>query len=204
MKETEWKAFLLKSENLACALEVGSHYSALKHAALDDLFERLQSGLDRHLKAKDAAGTWSACRDKASDDWPAVYTWPNNHPDSCPGVYLRLERGAYQKQPRMVLGVGTTTGRANLEPKSLQRLVDALEARDFSVSQPSWVRRRWLEYFPNDHDFCIDVIASDRSEKDLLEAMKDTFDEFRELMELVNQRERAHFRKLKEERRPVS
>jgi hypothetical protein len=61
-----------------------------------------------------------------------------------------------------------------------------------------------LEYFPDDHDFCIDVIASDRSEKDLLGAMKDTFDEFRELMELVNQRERTRFRNPKEERRSVS
>jgi hypothetical protein len=197
MNDEQWLAFLLKPENLPCALEIGSNYIPIKHAVLDDLFARIESGLNKHLKAKSAADTWLAYRDKASDDWPAVYTWPKNHPDECPGVYVRLERGAYQKQSRMVLGAGTITGRTQLDPKSVQPLIKAMEERDFSITQQSWVRRRWLEYYPEDHDFCVDAMSSNQIEKDLVAAITDTFDAFRESMELVNQRERTRFRAAK-------
>ena len=191
--EKDWMEFLLKSENLDCALEVGSHYAALKHAVHNDLYARLQTGLEAHLKKCSALNEWAIDRDDAAQKWASVMIQPRSHPDECPGVYVRLER-CDVKPPMMVLGVGTHTGLAALGTKQAQPLIDAMEARDFSRTNKGWVRLRRMEYYPDDHEFCVDTMASPRIEQELLAAMCDVFDAFRDLMERINKAEAARFK----------
>jgi hypothetical protein len=196
MNDTEWLPFLLKPENLACALEVGAHYIHLKQAALNNVYGQIEAELQAHLESKSANKIWSANRDTASEPWPAVYTWPEHHPDKCPGVYVRLERSLYQGQSRFALGVATTTGVTLLDSKQTKPLIDALEGRDFAGTNKWWVRRRWLDYYPDDHGFCVDAMSSKDIQNDLIAAVRDVFDEFREGMELLNEHERSRFQNL--------
>src|SRR2546430_2392226 len=124
--EKDWLEFLLNSENLGCALDVGSHYAALKHAVHNDLYARLATGLEAHLKKSSALNEWAINRNDAAEKWAAVAIEPRAYPDQCPGVYVRLER-CDVKPPRMVLGVGTHTGLAALATKQAQPLINAME-----------------------------------------------------------------------------
>ncbi len=191
--EQEWMKFLLKPENLPCALEVGGHYAALKHAVHDDLYTRLTVQLEAHLKKRSALKEWAVERDEAAVKWASVKIMPRSLPNDCPGVYVRLER-CDVKPARMILGVGTFTGLAALAAPKVQPLIDAMEARDFSLVHKAWVRRRWMEHYPEDHDFCVEAMASPRIEQELFTAIRDVFDEFRDLMERINAAEAARMK----------
>ena len=191
--EKDWIEFLKMPDHLACALEVGSHYVSIKHAVHNDLYKRLGTGLETHLKKHSALKEWKIERADAAEKWAAVCIEPCDHPEGCSGVYVRLER-CDLKTPRMILGVGTYTGFSALGIKLRQPLVDAMEAHDFNLTHKGWVRRRWMEYYPDEHEFCVDAMASTRIEKDLLVATCDVFDEFRNLMERINKDETARFK----------
>jgi hypothetical protein len=191
--EQDWLNYLTQPENLPCALEVGSRYKALKHAVLNNLYGRIVAKVQAHLERRKATKYWYAYHDDAVEDWASVKIWPENYPDGCGCAYVRLERCMFQKQPRFVLGIGNHVISA-FNKQSLHALIASMEGHDFCLKNKAWVRRRWLEYYPEDHDFCVEAMMTNRIEDNLTEAVIEVFDEFRELMEEMNRVEKGRFK----------